>query len=136
MIEIVPAIIGHEFKELQTKIGLVEDLVKWVQIDVMDGLFASSYSWHNPVDLQTLDGKTKLEIHLMVEEPEHELAEWLKVADRILIHYESTQQLPKILETFTHSPVKFGLVLLLETPLEVLDQYAGKLEHIQLMGIR
>jgi ribulose-phosphate 3-epimerase len=135
MAEIIPAIIGRDFKEIKSKINQVEGLVHWVQIDIADGLFAPAYTWENSEDLFELNGKTKVEVHLMVEQPEHYVTDWLKVADRVIIHLESTYQLPLILKQFEPLPVKFGLALLLETPLEKLAEYQNQVDLIQLMSI-
>lgn len=135
MAEIIPAIIGKDWKEVKEKIDQVDGLVDWVQIDVADGLFATTYTWENSQDLFELTGKAKVEVHLMVEQPEHYVTDWLKVADRIIVHLESTDKLSLILKQFENLPIKVGVALLLETPLGQLEEYKGKVDLIQLMGI-
>lgn len=136
MAEIIPAIIALDFAEIKRKIALVESVVNWVQIDIVDGLFAENYTWERFQDLADLPGKVKIEIHLMVEQPEHYVDDWLKVADRLLVHLESTDKLPNLLAKFANSPVKLGLAALLETPLEQIKEYAGRFDYLQLMGIK
>ena len=133
--QIIPAIVPRDFKELADKLGRLEGLVEWAQIDIADGLFAPNITWENAPDLLQLDGKIKLEVHLMIEQPELYLAEWQKVVDRIIVHPEATAQLPQILKQLEHSPVKLGLALLLETPLETLAPYFESVKLIQLMSI-
>jgi pentose-5-phosphate-3-epimerase len=41
-VEIIPAILPKDFDEVETKISLVKDFVKTVQIDICDGHFQSS----------------------------------------------------------------------------------------------
>ena len=139
MAEIIPAIIGQNFSEIKEKINQIEGLVNWVQIDIAAGLFAPAYTWENSEDLFQLSGKVKVEVHLMVEQPEHYVVDWLKVADRVIIHLESTYQLPIILKQFDPVagglPVKAGLALLLETPLEKLKEFQHQVDLIQLMSI-
>ena len=135
MAEIIPAIIGADFKEVARKIAMVEGLVNWAQLDIMDGFFATSYSWATPDDLKKLDGKIKLEAHLMIEEPEQFIAEWSGVVDRILVHFESTERLEEIIKQLETAPIQLGLVLLAETPVEALDPYLDKIKHVQLMAI-
>jgi ribulose-phosphate 3-epimerase len=70
-----------------------------------------------------------------IEQPELYLKEWMRVADRIIVHPESTSHLDQIIKEFEHSPVKLGVALLLQTELE---KFAAELERvslIQLMGI-
>ena len=135
MTEVIPAIIGSDFKEVARKIALVENLVNWAQLDIMDGLFAPSYSWATPDDLERLDGKIKLEAHLMIEEPEQFITDWSGVVDRILVHVESTERLENIIKQLQTLPIQLGLVLLAKTPVEALDPYLDRVRHVQLMAI-
>jgi len=135
MAEIVPAIIGADFKEVARKLAAVEGLVNWAQLDIMDGLFAPSYSWATSDDLKQLHGKIKLEAHLMIEEPEEFIASWSGVVDRILVHVESAERLEDIIKRFQTSSTKLGLALLAETSVEALDPYLDRVNHVQLMAI-
>lgn len=135
MAEIVPSIIAQNFEELKKKIVQVEGLVNWVQLDVADGCFALPVSWSAPDDLENIDGRTKIEAHLMVKEPEEYLLEWKKYVDRILVHEEATDHLAEIAEAFNGSIVEFGAVLNMETPIEKLEDLGDKLKVIQLMSI-
>ena len=123
MTEIIPAILEQDFKIIAKKITQVEGLTNWVQIDVADGLFVPGYTWENFEDLNQVDGKIKIEVHLMIEQPEHYLADWMQVADRIIVHHEATENILKIIESFEPVPVKLGVALLLPTSLAVLEPY-------------
>lgn len=136
MVEIIPAIVETDFQEIRKKIDLVDGLTEWVQIDIADGLFAANFTWENWTDLNELGGQAKVEVHLMVEQPEHYLADWMKVADRVIIHPESTVKLPQIMAQFAHSAVKLGAALLLETPPETIYPVLDKFALVQFMGIK
>ncbi|HYC83499.1 MAG TPA: hypothetical protein VEB60_03085 [Candidatus Paceibacterota bacterium] len=135
MAEIIPAIIGFQFSEVRDRLAQVEGLADWVQLDIMDGLFVPPYTWQNPEDLNEVGGKAKIEAHLMVEQPEIVLRDWMNVVDRVIVHYESTENLDEIVDAVTGSSVKLGIALKLETPIESLIKYADSLSHVQLMGI-
>jgi ribulose-phosphate 3-epimerase len=137
-VEIIPAIVPKNFTELQAKLGRLEGAVAWAQIDIADGLFTPDYTWDNAEDLNQLEGKTKLEVHLMVEEPEAVITDWLRVADRIIVHPESTAKLEQIFTEVNEAPQgarRLGLALLLDTPLEKLAPWLTKINLVQLMGI-
>lgn len=137
--EIIPAIVPKNFAELQTRLARLEGLVEWVQVDIADGLFTPDYTWDNAEDLNQLEGQTKLEIHLMVEEPEAVMPDWLRVADRIIVHPESTAKLEQIFREVNEAPLgtrRLGLALLLETPLETIEPWLSKIKLVQLMGIK
>lgn len=162
MPEIIPAIIAKSFNELQEKIKIVEPYVKSVQIDVMDGVFAREKNWNEPMELKNINTNLKLEVHLMVEDVEQEIEKWVNSGvKRILAHYEAiisnskvkNEQVPcereqnsksqlkiqKLIDMCRRCGVEFGIVLNLETPLEVLDQIAFIIHDssfiIQLMSI-
>ena len=141
-IEIVPSIIGKQFSEIRDKIRAVEGLTKWTQIDIVDGCFAPFQTWNNPSELSALDGQIKIEVHLMVLEPEKIIKEWMGIVARVIVHYEATSHLEEIIDVFKSSlrrgggsPVKIGVALNLETPVEVLDGIATGIDLIQLMSI-
>lgn len=134
MTEIIPAIIGSDFGAVKEKIKQVAGRVNWVQLDIMDGLFVPESSWRQPADLEELDGKLKIEAHLMVENPERTIAAWLSVCDRVLVHPESTEALGTLLEPTAHA-TEIGLALLLETPLERFLDYLKRVKTVQLMAI-
>ncbi len=136
MIEIIPALIVSEFKELESKLNQLEGAVSWAQVDVADGLFAPTVAGEFCQELLRVNGRLKLEAHLMIEQPELYLRDWMRVADRIIVHPESTNHLPEILQSFESSAVKCGLALLLETPLERLEEFRGRFDLVQLMGIK
>lgn len=69
--KIVPTILEKDFGEAERKIELVMDLVSWIQIDVIDGVFCPGKSFElelvGRVDFN-MENKL-LDIHLMVKEP-------------------------------------------------------------------
>jgi len=132
---IIPAVLETSFDEVRKKIHLVEDFAPWVQVDVCDGLFAHPETWREPDLLNSVEGKVKIEAHLMVEHPEGEIVAWTSVADRIIVHYEATDVLESLVDTMEHSVARLGVALCMDTPVEVLRPYTQKLSHIQLMGI-
>lgn len=132
---IIPSIIAKNFEEVKQKVALLDGLVEWAQLDIMDGQFVVPTSWSVAEDLEMLPGKLKLEAHLMVNEPEELLKEWMNYADRVIVHVESTARLADMLESFDGSPAKFAVALKADTPIEVLEDFEGKIERVQLMSI-
>ena len=137
--EIIPSIIADNFEEVETRLIRVEGLIDWVELDIADGVFVPSFTWpmllgQAPEDLKGIEGKTKISAHLMVEHPETLIDDWQEVVDRIIIHYESTDEIEKIIETKgTH--IGLGLALELATPVEKIYTYLDKIKLVQLMSI-
>lgn len=85
--EIIPAINVDNFEEIQKRIKLVEPFVDWVQIDVADGTFAKNTLWHNPIDLAFLQTTLNIELHLMINNINYRIIDWLLPnIKRIIFH--------------------------------------------------
>jgi len=140
MPEIIPAILAGDFSEIQQKIKVVEPYVRWVQLDVSDGKFTRIKTWDDPKDPRRINTPLSLDVHLMVSEPEKVLDGWIASGvKRILVHVESTEKLPEILEKLKTANIEAGLVLMLQTPIEALNSVSisrcPNVQVIQLMGI-
>jgi ribulose-phosphate 3-epimerase len=135
MAEIIPAILSENFAAIRRQLDQVAAVATWVQLDIADGIFVPKHTWEQASDLMAVEGKFKIEAHLMIEQPEHYLADWIAVADRILIHPESTEQLVEIFAQVENLPTQLGLSLLIDTPLKVIAPWVEKVSVVQLMGI-
>ena len=139
---IIPAIIAKDFKELKEKLSLVEGLVSWAHIDVMDGVFVAPGTWRAPEELNMVQTSLNLEAHLMIANPEDTIDAWLdSPVKRILLHYESTapETLKALIEKTNKTGKEAGIVLKLATRLSVLDDFLLPTHYplplIQLMSI-
>lgn len=157
MAEIIPTILVKNFKEVEERIKAVEKYVHWVQLDIMDGIFVNNETWPHSVipgiakrgkayskeieKLKKLKTRVKIEAHLMVEKPEEEIDEWLKVADRIIIHFESrvTNRELGIRELIkkAHNKKKgIGLALNPETHYAVATPFLKELDLVLIMTVQ
>jgi len=157
MIEIIPAIIAEEFRELKKKIRLVEPYVDWVHIDIMDGKFVPHSTWSEPKKLKDINTNLKIETHLMILDPFKTLDDWLRAGiSRVIIHWESLKlnpegQLKKITEKVKNYkfqipepqrrvkkriyPLRLGVALNPETPWQEIKAFVKNLDLVLLMGV-
>lgn len=135
MAQIIPAILEKDFSAIRAKLAQLEDLSPWAELDVLNGTLTAATGWYTPDDLGNLAGKIKIETHLMVSEPELVLREWLAVADRIVVHYEATDQLAAIFDMARGVGAEIGLALDLQTPVSVVAPYVGVCRYFQLLAI-
>ena len=140
-IEIIPTILVKTFKEVEERIRKVEDYVNWVQLDIMDGVFCCNETWRNPQDLKGFKTKVKLEAHLMVNKPEEIIDDWLKKADRVIIHFESkiTNReigIRKMIKKAHKKKREFGLALNPETHPMVVVPFLKDLDLVLFMTVQ
>lgn len=140
--EIIPAILVQDFRELKRKIKLVEPYTQWVQIDVVDGKFAPRVSWSEPKKLKKIETKLKFEIQLMVINPWRAVDEWLKAgAQRIIVHWEGLKLNPEeefqaILEKAKKFKVEIGIGLNPETAWQEIEGLIPQLETVLFLSVR
>jgi len=137
MSEIIPTILTKDLIEFQEKIKRVEGIVSRIQIDVIDGIFATNKT----VDLgllRNLEHQLRLDIHLMVKEPIDWVAKSREVlADRIVAQVEMMSNVKLFLEEVVTSGIEVGLALDLDTSVEKISpEIYQKLDLILLMAVK
>ena len=141
MVEVVPAIIAKDFRELKKKIKLVEPYIEWVQLDIMDGKFVPNETWRNPKDLKRIETPLNLEAHLMIQNPFRAIAGWLNSGcRRVIVHWESLgynkeKELRKIIAKIKKAKGETGLALNPETKWQEIEKFIPKLDLVLLMTV-
>lgn len=142
MIQIVPAILVNDLKELREKIESVNDFVDWVQIDVMDGKFVNNTTWNNPKELKSLvfEIDTKIEVHLMIESPWKHIDDWLDSgAKRIVIHIESFncdfENIRKVLEKIRNYGIETALAINPKTKWRIIEPFIESIDVVFMMTV-
>ena len=127
-----PSILSADFSKLGEDIAkLDENNIKYIHIDVMDGLFVPSISFGMPV-IASIRNKTKaiFDVHLMIEEPARYIEEFKKVgADIITVHVEACKHLNRTLAMIKQAGLKVGVALNPSTPLTELEYQNLKIEY-------
>ncbi len=159
MIEVIPAIIPGNFKDLDEKIGLVVGKAPLVHIDVTDSTMTSMSSWPYKRADQEFEAMQReergmpfwedvaFEAHLMIEKPEEKLHEWITAgAQRIIVHVEAFED-PELLHNFIKDfraglsatpflALELGLAMNFNTPIEKVLPFVLDVDFVQLMSIR
>ena len=157
--KIIPAVNEVDFSKIKEKIEKAAEFFPsaegWIQIDIADGKFTPHKTWNNPRALRELRiqnselRKLNLEIHLMVENAEEVVDDWIKAgAKRIIVHHESVMALAKkpsdnneidilnfILSKCEANNVEFGLAINPDTAVEELLPHVDKIGFIQILAV-
>ena len=137
MIEVIPSINVRTFEEMKERIKKVESYVKWVHLDVTDGVFSKHPTWNEPRDLLSFDTKLNLEVHLMVENPEKIIEQWLiGRIKRVIVHLEAVKDLDFIIQKCRKVGVEIGLALNPETPWQKAEPWFKKVDTILTLEVR
>lgn len=137
MIEVIPSINVRTFEEAKERIKKVEPYVKWCHLDITDGVFSKHPTWHNPSDLPFLQTKLKAEAHLMVENPEKVIDQWLvKPIKRVIVHLEATKDLELIIQKCREAEIEIGIAINPETFWDKLQPWCGKVDLFQILTVK
>jgi ribulose-phosphate 3-epimerase len=138
MVEIVPSILSANFARLADEIARVErGGATKLHLDVMDGHFVPNLTIGPPV-VQSIRQCTKLhlDVHLMIENPERYVTEFVKAgANSVLVHYEAARHLDGTLGMIRQAGAMAGVVLNPATPVEVLEDVLQVADYVLLMSV-
>lgn len=156
---VVPAVLPSSRKDLEDKLALLIAIpaISRIQIDVVDGKFASPACWPYtaPQELQQMIERSEMlpeihrvayEIDLMCLDAEQAIEKWLALgATRFTLHAESATDLSQLIvlaqkccglgKGFSSDLVSFGLALNLASDLALIEPFIGEVAYVQCMGI-
>ncbi|MEK9180151.1 MAG: ribulose-phosphate 3-epimerase [Patescibacteria group bacterium] len=138
--QVIPAVNCHlgDTKCVEEKVRAAEKFAGWIHLDVADGKFTLNKTWADPTGWAGFRTKLKLEVHLMVEEPEKYISQWLAAeAKRFVLHVETLT--PKTARLILEEAQKHGAEIMLtlnpETSVEVLRPYFKLFGYYQVLSV-
>lgn len=138
--KVIPSLNCH-FKDLacaKERARVAEGFSEWIHLDVADGRFTFNKTWGSPAEWKALGSKLKLEVHLMVEEPEKQVLDWIGAgAERIIVHAEtlSAEAAEKIEKLGKEHAVEMMLAFSPETRLEAGKEYFKRFSEYQILAV-
>lgn len=128
-VSIVPAILTDNKQDFRTQVERINVFTRRVQIDVTDGVFATT---------QTLDitniwwpKNWEADLHLMAAKPSEQLDTILKLTPSLcILHAEASEDLMPSFERLKNAGIKTGVALLPSTYPGDVKQYIDAADHV------
>ncbi|SDJ73246.1 ribulose-phosphate 3-epimerase [Sediminibacillus albus] len=138
MTKIAPSILSADFANLKEEI---EDVVRggadYIHVDVMDGHYVPNITI-GPLVVKALRPVTTLplDVHLMIENPEHYISAFADAgADILTVHQETCPHLHRTVQLIKAAGVKAGVVINPATPAEGLKPILKEVDLVLLMTV-
>ena len=124
-VEILPSVLSADFARLGAHVDeALAAGIETVQVDVMDGRFVPNITVGLPI-VRALRASTeaRLDVHLMIEEPERYLEDFAAAgADVLTVHAEATPHLHRALAYIRELGVAAGAAINPSTPVSAIGE--------------
>ncbi|MCF7835968.1 MAG: ribulose-phosphate 3-epimerase [Candidatus Marinimicrobia bacterium] len=136
--KVIPTINSKNFEEIKEKIKILEQIegVDWLQIDVADSTFTENNLWHNAPDLLTIKTNLKIEVHLMINDIEKGVENWIiEPVKRIIFHLEATKDPHIVIQKIKETDKEIGIAITPDTPWTQLMPFCDKADIFQILSV-
>lgn len=135
MAQVIPAILEKEFVQVEKKIRLVENHVKWVQIDIADNSLMPNTTFLDPSPFGSLHTPVSLELHMMVKDPLRYLDKFFILGfQRFFAHVEG-EFVEEFIAEGQKLGVEVGLAIDGPTNLKAVRPYLGDIDALLILAI-
>lgn len=138
MLELSPSLLSADFTNLKSEMEVLDkNGVKYLHLDVMDGMFVPNISF-GPMIIKQLRPLTNMifDVHLMIEDPDRYIQNFKDAgADILTVHYEACKHLHRTVSYIKSLGMKAGVSLNPATNIDVLDYVLEDLDLVLIMSV-
>lgn len=132
------SILDANFARLASQIKLLEEAgVEMFHLDVMDGHFVPRITF-GPKIIEGIAELTSLplDVHLMIENPERYIDEFIKVNPSVItIHYETHPPVKELSQVLKKKNISLGLAFNPKTPITPLENFLDEVKVVLIMSV-
>lgn len=118
------------------KIMAAEPYVDRVHLDIADGIFVPNMTILGFEEMDELDTKLKIDVHLMVSKPENHIVHWLDTpADKFIFHIEATDKAQEVIDAVKEVEKTVGIALNPQTPVSKIEPFIDQVDFVHFMTV-
>ena len=137
-VRIAPSILAADFARLGDQLAELDEIgVDRIHVDVMDGHFVPPITM-GPIVVEAVRASCEvpIEVHLMVDSPEAQIAPFVDAgADIVIVHQEVAPHLHRLVKEIQNHGAKAGVALNPATPTQTLDAILDDLDVVLTMSV-
>lgn len=134
-VRVIPAVLTDNPDSLKKMLQQAETFTDYVQVDIMDGHFVPSHSvtWK---DIEASPTRLQWEVHLMIEEPAKQLANYRQAgARKAVFHFEAAADPGAVIKASRQLGLQAGLAVNPETPAAKIIPFADKVDSVLCLSV-
>jgi ribulose-phosphate 3-epimerase len=129
-IRIAPSILSADFANLESELESISH-ADLIHVDVMDGHFVPNMTLGLPIVKRLFEvSKVPLDVHLMIDNPEHWAGQYAKYASSVTFHFEAAYTPLEVISKIRESGAKTAMSI---KPGTSFESVSNLMEHLDML---